>query len=133
MFVIQTKKIINTYVVCIVIMEDKLEGVLIENIRSFMKSARLVYASRDYTSAAIIYFKALFSVFDLAILREKGFVPKDHTERFRLLREEFLDLYAWIDRYFEIYRNSYNAKIEKEDCDTVKEYVEELIKKQKIL
>ena len=113
-------------------MEDKLEIVLIENIRNFMKSAKLVYVRGDYTSAAIIYFKALFSVFDLVILREKGFTPKDHTQRFKLLREHFPEFYEWIDKYFEVYRNSYSARIEKEDCDIVKEYVEEIIEKQEI-
>ena len=69
---------------------------------------------------------------DLLILREKGFAPKDHSERFRILKESLPGFYEWIDKHFEIYRNSYNTKIEKEDCNKVKEYVEEIIEKQKI-
>ena len=113
-------------------MTSELEGDLLENIKSFMKSAKLVYLSVDYTSAAVIYFKALFSVLDLLILNEKGFVPKDHSERFRVLEETHEDYYNWLDKNFEIYRNSYTIKIGKEDCDVVKEFVEGIAAKQGI-
>ena len=108
------------------------ERELISNINNFNDSANLVYKRGDYTSAAILYFKALFSIFDLIIFREKGFVPKDHSERFRILENDFLEQYNFLDRNFSIYQNSYRTSIKKEDCDIAKTYAEGIIKEQEI-
>lgn len=106
---------------------------LLENIRTLLKSAGLVYDSRDYTSATILYFKLSFAVLDYVILAKKGMSPKDHTERFRILQESFPEEYEFLDKYFSIYRDTYSTTIEKEKCDRIKENVEKIIKKYKII
>ena len=113
-------------------MTSDLETDLLENVQNFMKSARLVYDSGEYTSATVIYFKALFSLFDLIIFKEKGAISKDHSDRFRKLEEIYPACYNWLDKNFEIYRNSYSTKIGKENCDVIKEYVEGIIAEQNI-
>ena len=103
---------------------------LLENIRSFWKSAELVYKTKDYTSATILYFKCLFALLDLTILKEKKRTPKDHTERFRILQQDFPELYVRLDKIFTIYRDSYSLKIENERCEEVKKHVIKISQEQ---
>ncbi|MBU2523265.1 MAG: hypothetical protein KKE23_03175 [Nanoarchaeota archaeon] len=103
-----------------------------ENIKNFLQSADLVYSKKDYTSATILYFKALFCTLDLIILQKLGKTPKDHSERFKILKDNFLELYEILDRLYSVYRETYSLKIEKDICDKVKENVESIIKKYKL-
>jgi len=105
---------------------------LIKNIKSFFKSAELVYKTSDYTSSCILYFKVLFALFDYIILISGYEIPKDHTERFRTLENYFPELYKNLDKLYPIYRNSYTTSISKIDCDLVRNYVNRIIKEQKI-
>jgi len=45
-----------------------IEDELIKNVKTILKSADLVYTNKDYTSATILYFKAIFSILDFIIL-----------------------------------------------------------------
>ncbi len=112
--------------------EENEEQILINNIKQFNKSADLVYKTKDYTSATILYFKTFFAVLDLIILKNTGKIPKGHTERFRILESTFKDLYRILDEDFTIYRQTYTTRISKENCDKVKENVKRIIKGQKI-
>lgn len=105
---------------------------LINNIKSFKNSAEIVYATGDYTSSTILYFKCLFAVLDLIILQKKGKTPKDHTERFNILKDNFSELYFFLDKYYVVYRQTYSLKIDKLTCDEVKGNVERIIKEYKI-
>lgn len=107
-----------------------LESTLKENARRFATSALRVYNEKDYTSATILYFKALFAVLDLVILKKKGLVPKDHSERFRILEKELPEQYAFVDAHFSVYQDTYRAKTAQEDCDAIKLYVEKCIAEQ---
>ncbi len=103
-----------------------------KNIINFKKSAELVYETSDYTSASILYFKALFVTIDYILLTSGYGIPKDHTERFRTLERVFPELYKILDRVFSLYRNTYTTTLSKFNCDEVKDYVNELIKKYEI-
>ena len=101
-------------------------------IKKIKKSADLVYQSKDYTSATILYFKTFFVILDLIIFSKNKTTPKDHTERFRILEKDFPEYYTILDKYFSIYRDTYSLTIEKEKCDIIKYHVEQLITKQKL-
>lgn len=109
-----------------------MEEELLNNIQTFWKSAELVYATKDYTSATILYFKCLFVILDYVLFKSIRKTPKDHTERFRWLELKFPDLYIIIDKYFHIYGDTYSLKIEKVKCDEVRKNVSRIIKEQKI-
>ena len=106
--------------------------VLLENIDKFLKSAGIVYKTDDFTSAAILYFKALFSILDFIILKDRGKIPKDHSERFRILESEHPKLYLLLDMLYPSYRTTYTSIINKETCDKIKENVERITKEQGI-
>lgn len=113
-------------------MKKNEEELLKENIANFFASAKLLFDRADFTSSAIIYFKALFAILDLSILKKLGKTPKDHSERFRFLELNFPELYIVLDQLYPIYRASYTNSISKFDCIVIKENVERIVKEQKI-
>ena len=108
------------------------EDSLKENISNFLASANVLFERGDFTSSAIIYFKAFFAVLDLLILKETGRTPKDHSERFRILEIKLPNLYSVLDKLYPTYRVSYSSSINKLECIVVRENVERIIKEQKI-
>ncbi len=106
--------------------------VLKEQILVFKRSADIIYKTGDYTSAAIIYFKALFAMQDFILMNKIGYSPKDHTERFRLLQKEFPEEYDVLDSEFNTYRSTYSERISKETCDRIRGLVENAIRDHKI-
>ena len=107
-----------------------MEEELINNINTFLKSAELVYQSKDYTSATMLYFKTLFVALDLLILRKLKKTPKDHTERFRILKAEFPEEYSSLDKYFSVYRSTYSTTVDKDTCEEIRQYVNKTIKEK---
>ncbi|MBU3896448.1 MAG: hypothetical protein KJ697_00750 [Nanoarchaeota archaeon] len=105
---------------------------LLNNVKRIHKSAEMVYSSEDYTSACILYFKALFIVLDYIILISGKELPKDHTQRFRILEKSFPAMYGVLDKIYPIYKNSYSTSISKKNCDEARAYVNRLIKEYKI-
>ncbi len=132
MFVITTEKLINLSFVYNTNMDSE-KDILKENIKKFLNSAWIVYQTKDYTSAAILYFKAMFAIFDIDILIKLGRTPKDHSERFRILGKNFPNSYAVLDKLYPIYRGSYTLITTKQECDEVKQNVEIIVKEQRIL
>ena len=104
-----------------------------ENILQFKRSADSLYSAKDYTSATILYFKALFAVQDYILLGKIGQSPKDHNERFRLLEKHFPESYEKLDKEFSTYRDTYSKIISKETCDRIKKIAEDEIQYYKII
>ncbi len=109
-----------------------MEEELLKNIKTFWNSAEIIYATKDYTSATILYFKCLFALLDYILFNSLKKTPKDHTERFKLLKISFPGLYKIIDKYFQVYRDTYSLTIDKDKCDEVRKNVSRIIKEQKI-
>lgn len=95
-----------------------------EQILVFKKSAKSLYKLKDYTSSTILYFKTWFAVQDFILLNKTGQSPKDHTERFKMLKKEFPYTYEELDKEFSTYRDTYSKIIDKETCDRIKGLVE---------
>ena len=127
-FVLPTERYLYILFVSITNMKQD----LIKNIKDFKNSAEIVYNTGDYTSSTILYFKCLFVIFDLIILQKKGKTPKDHTERFNILKENFSELYLFLDKHYPIYRQTYSLTIDKYTCNEVKKNVERIINEYKI-
>jgi len=109
-----------------------MEEDLLNNIKTFQKSADTIYKLKDFTSSTTLYFKVLFAVCDYLLLKIHGRTPKDHRERFSMMEVSFIELYIFLDKSFPIYQKTYSYIIDKETCDYVKKNVENIIKKQKI-
>jgi len=107
-----------------------MKAALLENIKVFLNSAELVYNTKDFTSATILYFKTLFVAYDLIIFERKKFTPKDHTERFRIFKKYFSEEYLFLDKYFSVYQDTYSVRIDKDICEEIRIYVKEYINKK---
>lgn len=99
-----------------------------EQIYIFKRSADILYDTKDYTSATILYFKTWFAIQDFLLLEKIGMSPKDHGQRFRLLEDSFPKIYLELDKEFTTYRDTYSKIIDKETCDRIKLQVEDGIK-----
>lgn len=55
--------------------------------------------------------QALAVLTDAHILQQEGFIPSNHTERFRILREKYIKIYRILDKDFPLYQDSYRLKI----------------------
>ena len=106
-------------------MKEELES----NLKVILRSADLVYDSKDYTSATILYFKALFCILDIALLKKTGQAPTSHKERFRSLEKEMPAEYTLIDKYFPIYQQTYTSQTSREDCNEIRKLVKDLEKR----
>lgn len=98
----------------------------------FKRSADNIYLSKDYTSAVILYFKTLFAIQDFLLLEKTGSSPKDHNERFKLLKTNFQNLFKELDIEFSTYRDTYSKIIDKATCDRIKGLVEDDMGRYKI-
>lgn len=108
------------------------EEFLIENIKEFVKEGKEAKLNKAYNSAVTLFFKALAVSTDLYILREEGFIPKNHTERFEILRSKYKEIYRILNKDFPVYQQSYRLKLDIQYCEVLEKDVEELIKITKI-
>ena len=79
-----------------------------------------------YKNSLILFSKALFAVCDILILNKLSRLPKNHSERFRILEEYFSAVYEIVDNIFDKYTNSYSKPILKETCEQIKNAIKKI-------
>ncbi len=84
------------------------------------------------SEAATNFFKALFAVDDSALYAKLKLEPKDHTERFDLLRKNSPELYSITDRMFHTYRRTYTQQLNEEEVLLVRKKVMEAFENARI-
>ncbi|MBU0628477.1 MAG: hypothetical protein KKC75_04760 [Nanoarchaeota archaeon] len=108
------------------------ESLLLENIKEFVKEGKEARLNKAYNSAVTLFFKALAVLCDLYILKKEGFIPKNHTERFEILKSKYSEIYKIMNKDFPVYQQSYRLKINKEYAEVLEKDVEKLIENTKI-
>ncbi len=78
-----------------------------------------------HSEAATNFFKALFAADDAAIFRKIKDKPKDHSERFDMLKKNLPEMYLITDRLFSTYRRTYTQDLEKGEVELVKKRIKE--------
>lgn len=99
------------------------------NIKEFYNDGNEALKRSSYNSAASLFFKALAVLADWHLFKQEGFIPKSHTERFRLLEQKYREVYLLLDKDFPSYQDSYNLVLTKEAAEVLKEDVQRLAKK----
>ena len=99
---------------------------LLENIKEFLKSGEDNLKKERFNAATSDFFKAIVVSCDYLLYYNIKILPKNHNERFSLLKKHFKEIYAFISKLFPIYTKSYNFKIKKEDALLIKKYAYEL-------
>ena len=102
--------------------------ILIKNIKEFYGNAIEAEKKADYNTSVTLFFKALAVLGDLFILRKEGFIPSNHSERFRVLEEKYHEIYELLDKNFSHYQESYSLKMNQEISKVIRKDVERIIK-----
>jgi hypothetical protein len=81
-----------------------------------------------YKNATILFSKALFALCDFLIYSSLNKLPKNHSERFRILEGHFNDIYIIVDDIFSHYTDAYSKPILKETCIKIKNGISKINK-----
>ncbi|MEA3515419.1 MAG: hypothetical protein U9R34_08120 [Nanoarchaeota archaeon] len=106
--------------------------ILLKNIAEFIKEAKEAAINKSFNSSVTLYFKALVVIADYHILVNEGSIPKNHTERFNILRTKYRLIYEILDKDFPIYQNSYRIALGKSYCEVLENDTKKLIAITKI-
>ena len=80
-----------------------------------------------FKNATILFSKALFALCDYLILAKLNRLPKNHTERFRILEEYFPDVYTIADEIFIHYTNAYSKPVLRETSENIKDGIKKIV------
>jgi len=97
-----------------------------ENIKEYIEDADMLFERGRYNSALNLYFKALVGICDYIIFRDTRRLPRNHSERFRILENRYPDIYDIVDYHFTHYRRAYMKRAEKEWVEVLKDDVHNL-------
>ena len=73
-----------------------------------------------YKNATILLSKALFALCDYLLEHKLHKLPKNHSERFRLLEKYFPEAYQLVNSIFSHYTDAYSQPILQETCVAIK-------------
>lgn len=99
---------------------------LLQNAQEFLDSGNENLKKQRWNVAVADYFKAIVILCDYLIYREMKIKPKNHTDRFSLLKRYFSTLYKEISELFDIYTRSYALRLTKNDAEILKAYADGL-------
>ncbi|MDI6889077.1 MAG: hypothetical protein QMC78_05270 [Methanocellales archaeon] len=103
------------------------------------KKARNLYImglyaeKKGFNSEAVInYCKALFAVCDSFLKEKIDMIPESHTERFRLLQKNDVQLYVICDKLFPMYQATYTKISTEKEVEHVRKRVCEVFRREGI-
>lgn len=99
---------------------------LLENVKEFLESGKENLSKERFNVAVSDFFKAIVILCDYLIYKEIKLMPKNHTERFNLLKKYFSNIYVKSSELFKTYVNSYNLRLGKEEAKKLENYANEL-------
>ncbi len=101
---------------------------IMQGIKEFLIMGKAAEDKGLLIAATDNYFKALLHAIDCYLLNKLGKIPDNHTERFRVLEVENIELYNIIDELFRFYVKSYRSTISKEEFNKVKNGLKKTLK-----
>ena len=101
---------------------------LIDNINEFLESGEDNFKKNRYNATVLDFFKAIVIICDFLIYKEIKLLPKNHKERFSLLKRYFPKIYSEVSPLFKKYTQSYNFKSNLDDASKIRNYANELKK-----
>lgn len=102
---------------------------LLENADDFIEAGEDSLKKEKWNVAVANYFRAIANICDFLIYAKLKIIPKNHNERFELLKKQFSILHEKIISLFETYRKSYNLKLTREDALNVQKEAYEFRKR----
>jgi len=92
------------------------------------EGAKEEFIKERYKNATILFSKSLFALCDIIIFSKLKKLPKNHTERFRILEQYFHDVYEIVDGIFSHYTDAYSKPVLKETCEEIKDGIKKIRK-----
>lgn len=83
--------------------------------------------TQHFNTAVTLYFKTIAVLVDLFLLKKEGFIPSNHSQRFRILEEKYSSLYFILDKDFPLYQQSYKLKLGKDYAEALKDDFKKVI------
>lgn len=99
---------------------------LLKNAGEFLESGNENIRKERYNVAVSDFFKAIVIFSDYLIYREVRILPKNHNERFSLLKTYFKEIYQKVSILFKTYTESYNFRLSKDEAIKLRDYANEL-------
>lgn len=99
---------------------------ILDNAEEFLESAEDNIKKKRFNASVSDFFKSIVTFCDYLLYREIKILPKNHNERFSLLKIHFKEIYEKIIELFKKYRESYNIKLTEKDAIKLKDYSYEL-------
>lgn len=103
-----------------------MEEELLSNIDEFLDSGNDNLEKNRYNAAVSDFFKTIVVCCDFIIYKNIKAIPKNHNDRFSLLKKYFGDIYNEVSKLFVLYTKSYNLRLTKKDAVNVRSYANEL-------
>ena len=103
-----------------------MEEGLLKNIDEFLDSGNDNLEKSRYNAAVSDFFKAIVVCCDFIIYKNTKIVPKNHNDRFSLLKKYFFNVYEKVSELFALYTKSYNLCLSKKDAIIAGNYANEL-------
>ncbi len=98
--------------------------IILKNFNEFYELAGYAQKSKKFNAAVTLYYKALVELCDLKLLETVGKIGASHSERFRLLEQNCVELYKIADKLFRFYRDTYSKEVSEIIAKSVMENVE---------
>ncbi|MFH1066207.1 MAG: HEPN domain-containing protein [Nanoarchaeota archaeon] len=95
---------------------------LLKNADEFLESAKENLKKKRFNASVSDFFKAIVILCDYLIYKEIKAVPKNHNDRFSLLRIHFPEIYRKVSSLFSVYTDSYNLRLGEKEAKTLQEY-----------
>jgi len=105
-----------------------MEEELLKNVDEFLESGEENLKKQRFNASVSDFFKAIVILCDYLIYKEMRIMPKNHNERFSLLRTYFKDIYRRVSELFGEYTKSYNFRLGKDVANELRSYANELKK-----
>lgn len=106
-----------------------------ELIKSFIEEyegANEQLEKERFKNATILFSKAIFALCDILIYSKLKKLPKNHTERFRLLETFLPSAYLIVDEIFIDYTDAYSKPVLKETCEKIKDGIKTIVRNNEL-
>lgn len=97
------------------------------------ESAKILIGLSKNKSALILLSKALFALTDYVIFKKYKKLPKNHSERFRILKEKEFKVYEKVDKIWDKYINSYSQPTLNESISLLRSTIKEIAEKNETI
>ena len=99
---------------------------LYENANEFFESGKDNLDKKRYNASSSDFFKSIVVFCDYLLYSEIRRIPKNHNDRFNLLKINLPEIYSRVSELFKSYTKSYNLKMKLNEVLEIKKYAEEI-------